>query len=173
MNKPNNARRKESQNKIENAFIALLQTNEINQIAVSAICKAAKVNRSTFYANYLDIYDLVDKIQIKLESLVLELYEDEREKSYNTNDFLKLFKHIKENQLFYKTYFKLGLDSNSRITDFDTDQAEKYYNNEYIDYHMAFFKAGLNAILKKWLDNDCKETPEEIKYIIDSEYGPK
>ena len=51
--------------------------------------------------------------------------------------------------------------------------AEKYYNNKYIDYHIEFFRAGLNAIIKKWLDNNCKETPEEMVKIITSEYKNK
>ena len=46
--------------------------------AVTDICKKANLNRSTFYANYLDVYDLADKIKEKLESDVAELYQDER-----------------------------------------------------------------------------------------------
>ena len=33
--------------------------------------------------------------------------------------------------------------------------------------------AGLNAVVKKWLNNDCKESPEEIDAIIKSEYQTK
>lgn len=46
---------------------------------------------------------------------------------------------------------------------------EKYYDNKYIDYHIGFFRAGLNAVIKKWLNSGCKETPEEINEIITSE----
>jgi hypothetical protein len=51
--------------------------------------------------------------------------------------------------------------------------AKKYYDNEFIDYHIEFFRAGLNAIIKKWLNNGCKETPEEMVKIITSEYKNK
>ena len=60
MNTPNNKRRKESIDKIEKAFIVLLQTNELDNISVSEICKITSLNRSTFYSNYIDIYDLAD-----------------------------------------------------------------------------------------------------------------
>ena len=53
----------------------------------------------------------------------------------------------------------------------DEEQAEKYFNNEYIDYHIEFFYNGLNAVIKKWLENGCKDTPEEIEKIIKSEYS--
>lgn len=173
MNKLNNKRKKNSKEKIESAFVKLLQEKDVNEIAVTKICKLVKVNRSTFYASYIDIYDLVDKIQETLEEQVFELYKDERENNYNSNDFLKLFKHIKENQLFYKTYFKLGLDGNFKITNFDVEQATKYYNNEHIEYHIEFFKAGFNRVIKLWLKNNCRETPEEIYAIITSEYQGK
>ena len=51
----------------------------------------------------------------------------------------------------------------------------EYYgnNDKYIDYHIEFFRAGLNAVLKKWLYNGCLESPEEISEIIKSEYTKK
>lgn len=120
--------------------------------AVTDICKKANLNRSTFYANYLDIYDLADKIKEKLESDVAELYQDERLNLYNSNDFSKIFRLVKENPLFFKTYFKVEFDSTDTFKQehrYDTNQAKQFYNDEYIDYHIEFFKAGFNAILKK------------------------
>lgn len=171
MNTPNNKRKKESQNKMEKVLVELLQYKELNEISVTDICKKANVNRSTFYTNYLDIYDLADKIKEKLENDIKELYQDEIVKGYNSNNYLKIFYHVKENQLFYKTYFKLNYDRNYEIKQFDTRQAKEYFNNEFIDYHITFFMNGLNAVIRKWLDNGCKESPEEINHIIESEYA--
>ena len=172
MNTVNNKRKKESQKKIESVFVELIQEKEIDQISVTDICKHANLNRTTFYANYIDIYDLADKIREKLEKDVESLYKDEFERQYNSNNFLKIFEHIKDNQMFYKTYFKLGFD-NSPIKYYDYNQAKEFYNDKYIDYHIEFFKAGLNAIIKKWLYNGCIETPEEINEIITAEYTKK
>jgi len=171
MNTVNNKRKKNSKKKIEKVFIELIQSKEINEISVTDICNLSKLNRSTFYANYIDIYDLADKIKEDLEKDFFSLYEDERKHQYNSNDFLKLFKHIKENQLFYKTYFKLGFDNNYNITIYDTNLSKKYFNDKFINYHIEFFKSGLTAIIKMWLKNNCKETPEEINSIIESEYS--
>ena len=38
---------------------------------------------------------------------------------------------------------------------------------------MEFFRAGLNAIIKKWLKNGCHESPEEIDLILKEEYKNK
>lgn len=170
MNTPNNKRKKESIKKIERAFVELLQSEEFKQITVSDICKIAGINRTTFYANYIDIYALADSIRYKLECEVAELYHDEVSLGYNSNDYLKLFQHIKENQIFYKTYFKLGYDDQYQIIQYDRHLAEMRFQNKFIEYHMEFFKEGLTKIIKMWLHNGCRESPEDMFNIIKSEY---
>ena len=96
---------------------------------------------------------------------------DEVKNKYNSNNFLKLFYHIKENQLFYKTYFKLGYDNQISIFKYDTNLSKAFYNDKFIDYHIEYFKNGLNSVIRLWLKNGCKESPEEIDSIIKSEYA--
>ncbi|MEE1315463.1 MAG: TetR/AcrR family transcriptional regulator C-terminal domain-containing protein [Faecalimonas sp.] len=170
MNTKNNKRRQASQEKIEKVFIELLQAKELSEITVSEIITRTGLNRSTFYANYLDIYDLADTIREKLEADVEKLYENDIVNKYNSNDYLRLFHHIYNNQLFYKTYFKLGYHNQHKINLYDIHQADKFFGNRFIEYHMEFFKAGFNAMVKKWLDGGCKETPEEMSEILKSEY---
>ena len=164
----NNKRRRESMEKIEKAFINLLQSKEISEISVSEICKETSLNRSTFYANYLDIYDLADKIRDKLENNFQELFA-ENDANYVEGP-LKIFQHIKDNQLFYKTYFKLGYDNKNDILIYDVVRAEKDFQSKHLEYHIEFFKSGFNAIVKKWLAGGCVESPEEMTEIIKSEY---
>ena len=170
MNTPNNKRKRESIEKIERVFLDLLQSKDLDKIRVSDICKKAELNRTTFYANFADIYALADSIRDKLEKNVMELYKDEITIGFNSNDYLKLFRHIKENQIFYRTYFKLGYDNQYQIYSYDKKQAQEYFQGEFIEYHMEFFRSGINKIIKMWLDNDCKESPEDMYEIIRSEY---
>lgn len=171
MNTPNNKRKKESMDRIEKVFIELLQTKELDEISVSDICKRAGLNRTTFYANYTDIYGLADAIRDKQENEVSDLYREEVTQGFNSNDYLKLFRHIKDNQIFYKTYFKLGYDNNYKIFRYDTALAHKHFQNKFIEYHMEFFKAGITQIIKIWLNGGCKESPEDMFEIIKSEYS--
>ena len=170
MNTPNNKRKKESIRRIEKVFIDLLQTKKLNEIRVSDICKEAKINRTTFYANYTDIYGLADTIRDRLESNLSDLYKSEITQRFNSHDYLKLFRHIYENQIFYQTYFKLGYDDKYKITIYDTKLAQEHFQNKFIEYHMEFFKSGITKIIKMWLQNGCKETPEDMFEIITSEY---
>jgi len=173
MNTPNNKRKKASQDKIEKTFLQLIQTNQIEDISISDICKISKLNRSTFYSSYIDIYDLIEKVKDRMANEFASMYipDFNDEVKNSPNNWLKMFKHIKENQLFYKTYFKLeSATFVSPVKKFNEELAIKLYKNKHIDYHIEFFRAGLNAIIKKWLNNDCKESPEEIAEIIKSEY---
>lgn len=170
MNVKNNKRRKESRAKIEAVFLDLIQEKELNQISVSEICKKSGLNRTTFYANYVDIYDLANTIRKTLEENYFYNYF---EPNQNYDFFLNLFHHIKENQLLYKTYFKLGYDNNYKIIGYSKELALKHFNNKFIEYHCEFFRSGITAIIKMWLNNGCKETPEEICEIINSEYSKR
>ena len=172
MNTPNNKKRKKSQEQIEKIFLQLIQKHNIEEISVSTICEKSKLNRSTFYANYIDIYDLSAKIQKNME-IEFAQFQLSNNAKQDYNGYLNMFRYIKDNQIFFKTYFKLEDISKNTPTQYRVELAEKYYDNKFIDYHIEFFRAGLNAVIKKWLNNDCKETPEEINEIITSEYKNK
>lgn len=170
MNTKNNRRRRGSMERIEKTFVELLQLKELNEITVSEICKRCNLNRSTFYANYIDIYDLADTVRAHLEEEVSRLYRSEKQQKFNSNNYLPLFRHIKENQLFYRTYFKLGYDTQFKLKHYDVHLAKHHFDNQHIEYHIEFFRSGFNAIVKMWLNGGCKETPEEMERIIRSEY---
>lgn len=170
MNTPNNKRKRESIELIEKTFIDLIQFKELKQISVSEICKKAGLNRTTFYANYTDIYALADSIRDKLENNLSDLYEEEITQRFNSHAYIKLFRHIKENQIFYKTYFKLGYDDNYKIISYDIDLANQRFKNRFVEYHIEFFKSGITKIIKLWLKNGCRESPEDMVEILESEY---
>ena len=172
MNTPNNKKRKKSQEQIEKVFLQLIQKKNIGEISVSTICELSGLNRSTFYSNYIDIYDLAEKVKQQMEIQFAQFQLSNNAKQ-DYNGYLNMFRYIKENQIFFRTYFKLEEISKNLSTQYHVELAEKYYDNKFIDYHIEFFRAGLNAIIKKWLNNGCKETPEEINEIITSEYKNK
>ena len=169
MNIKNNKRRRASQVTIERTFVELLQVHDLKDITVSDIINRTGFNRSTFYANYTDIYDLADKTRAKLETDFTNLFAD-YDYFNDRSGALKLFTHIKENQLFYKTYFKLCYDERHLISIYDSKRAEKEQLSGNITYHIEFFRNGLNAIIKLWLAGGCKESPKEMAEVLKQEY---
>lgn len=175
MNISNNKRKQTTMEKIDKAFVTLLQKKEINEINVTDLVNLAGINRSTFYIHYIDIYDLADKIKEKMWNDILSLYQEESIGKYHSYNFLKLFEHIKNNQIYYKTLFKLNFDFSEYLDTYKSDNiALKYFTSmKNINYHVVFFKAGLNAIIREWIFNGCKESPEEINDILKNEYKGK
>ncbi len=165
MNVKNNRRKRDSVEKIEKAFIEMLLTKSLTEISVTDICKATGLNRSTFYANFDDVYALADSLRHKLENDFNAQFKSEA-----SRDAITLFRHIYENQLFYKAYFKLGYDERHQVYVYDMPRAEKDFENKHIKYHIEFFRSGFNAIVKLWLNEGCVETPEEMAAILKSEY---
>ncbi len=52
-----------SKRSIINTFINLRSHKELKKISVVELCKAAEINKSTFYSHYHDIYDLSDQLE--------------------------------------------------------------------------------------------------------------
>lgn len=57
---------------IENAFLELMKEKHYTKISVREITEKADINRSTFYRHYLDTYDLLDKIEERVNGEVGE-----------------------------------------------------------------------------------------------------
>ena len=171
MNTKNNKRRRDSVAAIEKAFIELLETRDFRDITVSDLCKLTGLNRSTFYANFDDLYALADHIRRHLEADFTTLFDPlPNPTGSDSSAALRMFTHIYENQAAYKTYFKLGFADSNGILQYDLQRAEQDFHGEYIDYHIAFFRAGLNALIRRWLDGGCKESPAVMESIIRMEY---
>lgn len=170
MNTPNNKRKKASLQKIETAFMELLQTKALNQISVAELCKRAGLNRSTFYANYADVFDLADSIRRRLEREVAALYGGGYLLGSDGHDYLPLFRHIREHPDLYRAYFKLGYDGDFQIVAYDRDLGRQHFQGRFLEYHMEFFRSGLNRVIQLWLQNGCRESPEDLCEILRTEY---
>lgn len=170
MNTANNKRRRETLEVIKKAFVELIQNQDLDQISISQLCKKAGINRTTFYACHDNLHDIADSIRRELEDNMITMYQEEIESRQSRSDYLRLFRHIKDNQIFYRTYFKLGYDSQLKGFGYNTKAAEEYFDNKFIEYHMEFFRAGITRIIRMWLENGCKESPDDMMEILRSEY---
>ncbi len=180
MNTKNNQRFLQTEQLIKTTLIDLLATKDINKISVSEICKLANINRTTFYLHYLDVYDLMQKIETDMSTQMVDFFAS---KDATIDDgFIKLFHYIKEHQTFYQSYLRDNNQPsiiNILLPDTVADSAKIFASRlgfetekEFL-YHQEFFKAGITALIKLWLGTGCTETPEEMSNIIGREYSPK
>ncbi|MGL5348781.1 MAG: TetR/AcrR family transcriptional regulator [Peptostreptococcaceae bacterium] len=161
---------------IKDSLIDLLQDKKIHQITVTDICKNANINRGTFYTHYKDAYDLLNSMENELFNQILLYIEDTPVENYKDVLLLKALELIKENKELCKILFCRQADSN--IMDRILAVASKAEinvlignlgaNNMFLDYFIKYNVGGVLAIVKTWLENDLKESPEEIVFLINT-----
>ena len=163
---------------IKETFLDLLSKKELNKITVSEICTKADINRATFYRYYLDVYNLLEKIE---EELLLELktaYIKDDVDSFSISAFVEaiLDTFIKNQQLI-----KILFNTNNNIY-FLNDFLEVVYDKcklrwetdlpelteEEIEYGTVFIFNGALGVVNYWVKNDFQDSPKEIAKRIDT-----
>ena len=175
MNTENNSRRKNTILKIQRAYMDLcISRSDINTITVSDICKKGGVNRTTFYSIYFDIADLKDAIEdYMMDEFLHTFFKEEVDNVTHSMNFTKLFTSIKENQIFYRLYFKMGFDFKKTFLENEPSEMWRQYfrDNADLPYHIEFFAGGITAMIKKWLSEGCPGEPERMGRILVEEYN--
>ena len=144
MNTPNNKRSQETFQKIDEAFVTLLQEKSLHEIEVSEVCELAEINRSTFYAHYDDITALAKAFTEKTEKMIQSLPHSE-------NDYSWIFTCIKERPHHFTAYFKLGI------------------REVEADYKTLFLRSAVHGVAKLWFENGCVESPKHMGELIAKE----
>lgn len=169
-----NQRYQSTEEKIQRALFSLLRLRRDVNISIKELCYEAGINRSSFYAHYEDINDLMIKTEQSLSSGIAQIFSMNTKWSEQT--FVQLFEFLYKNRDFYRAYFLAGermfmerdfteyitaVRKNNRAIDFDASEEV---------YHMAFFAGGLKALSKSWLLKNCPQTPEQMAKILTNEY---
>lgn len=178
MNTKNNQRFQETDDKIQNCFLTLLNQKQISQITVQEICNIVGINRSSFYTHYEDIYALLNSISKKVgRDLIIQLNKIEYDPSVpiSKSHLCIILEHMKAHSSFYKGWLNdIGTAKTEELFQALLENTFRPWLQQHIgaisdhriDYHFAFFKSGLMAVIGQWLLYDCEESPEDIAQII-------
>ena len=175
MNTKNNRQFKDSAARMENALLELLRDKPFEKITVRLICERAGVNRSTFYAHYSDIFDMIQQMEIHLRKDLMRSYpQPGRTVPFSQESFIPFLKFIRRHEDFYRIALKTrrdcpikqGIDSlwNQIIKPRCT--ASGILSENEMMFYFAGFQAGFTVILRRWVDCGCKESEHEIARII-------
>ncbi|PHK48705.1 TetR/AcrR family transcriptional regulator [Staphylococcus edaphicus] len=160
---------RKSQQAIKTSFLQLLSEHDFENITVQQLADLADINRGTFYAYYVDKYDLLENMENEkiedLQTFLKELYQ--LEKQSTSMDMVKnimsyLIEHIDENIDFYQLMFDLGKVSmlqeklysliyNHLSTYKGTDNK---IGNMPFDYFMSYVSGAGISILKHWVKDE-------------------
>lgn len=176
-----------SKKMIRESLYELMKTKPLNKITVKEICELADVNRSTFYAYYMDIYDLHQKIikeffskQRDIINFAVELLskrEDVTNLSIDDFQEIMLFylKTVKANKELYKFIFNQN-STNSIHLSFGKLFFNTILNESSIKIQeelkpifrrsFTFISGGTTAILMDWLKSECSEDVTKLSRYI-------
>ena len=176
MNTKANQKFRQTHKEIMDAVMILLKNKNIKQITVAEICRMVGINRSTFYEHFLDTYDVIETIAQTISDEAIKVVPKEKPDKEN---FILMCNHIKEYKEFYSLFFKQDLPISVQNKFFlsspppipDELKKERRISTDIqLEYHCVLFQAGMDAITKKWLSRDCKETPDELYDILQLVY---
>ena len=162
--------------RIRSAFYELLQKTEYEKITVTSICDLAEINRATFYKHYLDVPDLVDKLQDdavnELGSRLSQAKGDSLECS--VAEALKYIRgNITESSPIRELIFPRSTGFISKISglvyelfsDFMLPH-EKEMTGITKDILFSYISAGSAGIIEYWCRSGYKENEEDIARSI-------
>ena len=159
---------------IEKCFLDLLEKKPANRITVTELCQMAEINRATFYKHYLDIPDLLEKMEGKMLGDIRALFQecDDIQKA-----FLKMLQYAK---MDFKKYAFLGSENGDRelfskicnvcfesaypMTETNLPQLDNWQRET---LH-AYITYGIAGIMKSWIMDGMAQPPEKVADIMAS-----
>ena len=173
MNTKNNIRSQETRERIKHALLQILERQDILDVTVSQLCKVADINRSTFYSHYDSIADTMEELELEIGRNVLESFSQEpstQSNPFSMGHLTQILLHIQENKNFYRVYLtqstsqgKLNWAFGQLLERFFRPMMRKLsVDDDAIEYYFSFFRAGLMAVITRWVQNRCQEEPKVI-----------
>lgn len=154
-------------------MFTLLQKKPVAKITVTELCEKAQINRATFYKHYLDVPDLMEKLE---EHLFEQIRESFREPPVDFNkSLIELMYHTKKEGMRFMALGTENGDPNLMTKTFRICYEHAYpiaiQNMPNVDemkrkMTYQFLSQGSGAILTSWIQDGMRQKPEEIVELI-------
>ncbi len=155
-------------------MIELLKSSTIDHITVRDVLEKSGVSRATFYKYFRDKMDL-------MLYPFFQFMEQNLKSSDAINQvelYIRLLQFMKENQKFFENAFKSRGQNSCEYEMYG--YGVKLFRKSYIyligkedaaltqeeEYWIEFYSCGAHSVVKKWVENGMKESPEIMGELI-------
>lgn len=173
--------------RFDEALLALLEKKSFEYLTVSEICKAAGVNRSTFYLHYENLSDLLNETSVYVLGKFFDCFPEDRQQilseldrcdvselNFITDTYLHPYlEYIRENRRIFTTVL-------SHPTAFEFDAIfQRMFDHVFQPimeryrcpkdeqrFMILFYLNGVMAIVAQWLADDCRKDIDAISKIV-------
>ena len=181
MNKITDIRVTKTNIAIRKAFIEIMEEEGFSKLNVKKIIDRAKINRSTFYAHYMDKYDLLEKIEDQLLEGLKDIERSVPEEVIIEKNFSVeyLITHVE----FVTSYLK---ENGKLMTLLMSDKGNPAFSNKLNEmlkqiwsekkitdklsipqnYAIAAVTGMITSVIVEWVKTDFKETQKEFEQIV-------
>ena len=167
-----------SRRMIRQAFQELLEEREFSKITVIDIVQRADLNRSTFYAQYPDIYGIVDEIQEEIIGRNMELFHKIEFRSIlkDPKPYLQCIAATMEENL--ELIRRLGLSENvhrkseklQQMLEYDimyhSDIPREIRQSSLFPIRVHFFMGGILNAYQHWAEGKLSCTLDQVSSQI-------
>lgn len=164
---------------LQESLLSLLKERALESISITEICKAAKINRGTFYQHYGKIEDLFEEYFKEIMKDLAESYQEPyrhvtRLEATKLNPAtIRIFHHIEKYKKFYfivfsknvpLSYYYLLFDeiNNLMQQDFQTHQASEVADGLAIDMLSAYQSNAILGMVLQWYREDFKKSATDM-----------
>jgi len=160
---------------LRECLAALLAEKSIQSITVRELTDKADMHRSTFYANFADIYDLYNHIEETLLSDLHNIFANAH--TFDAVDCVTLLlQYVSDN----REMSRLVLGSNAsdsffnKISTLFSDSCMAYWQKTYdlaapsdaLKVYAQFLFSGYLGVIRQWVISDFAQTKDELVAII-------
>lgn len=145
---------------ITKALLELMKTEEYDSISITDIVNKANVSRVTYYRHFSSKEDILKKFFISTKDSFLEQTKLGFATKNNEFIILALFLFFKSNMEANKAIRKSHLDH--MLLEFLSTEFTDNLPAKLDKFTAAFVSGALYNVMITWLDNDCKDSIEEV-----------
>ena len=151
-----------SRKMIKEAFLEMLKEKDISKITVTDIVTKADLNRSTFYAHYMDVKAITEEMENEVIDKMLEILKKFEFKNFFSNPtplLLEVSRFLESNQTTYKALLKVN-DAETFLkklknlfADYmlsDTDIPEYLKDKKMVNLRISYFSGGIINMYQDW-----------------------
>lgn len=151
-----------SRKMIREAFLELLKEKDINKITVTDIVNKADLNRSTFYAHYMDVRAITEEMENEVINKMIEILKKFEFKNFFNNPtplLLEVSRFLESNQETYKilleindaeTFLKKLKNVFANYMMLDTDIPEYLKDSKMVNLRISYFAGGIINMYQDW-----------------------
>lgn len=158
---------------IKDSLVTLMQEYPVSKLSVKMLCEMAGINRSTFYAHYTDIYDLLNQVQ---DEIIFQISEHISERAFSEQTPLtvislnQILEYAKDNSRLLKVLLSENGDFAFQKNIMLLAQEKIIHelrNMRHIDqstseYLQNYTVSGVLSVIRRWLQFDMEESTQEM-----------